>query len=186
MLLFYPDGKRSSSEHNINPGAVPPAHHPAIMPAPGPVAAAAPGAALQLAAPAPPADRAGAVAAPRDRAAPAAPGPAAAAPPGQPAAGAARQAAVIMPAPAQPVAAQPAAGQAAAAQANNEYCALFVALIGETGGQGWALCRWLCPEQPRLESHACCWQIPSQGRFLPEVLHAGSLSPVLNAQGGSK
>jgi speckle-type POZ protein len=108
VLLFYPDGKRSSSEaHNINPQQVPAPHaHLA--------GAQAGGAAQQDVARMPP---------------PAAP--AAANGPGAARAGAAAE----LPPPAAPPAApvpgvnviMPAAAQAG----NNDYCALFVALIGE-------------------------------------------------------
>lgn len=122
VLLFYPDGKRSSSEvHNINPQQIPQPHQ-AHQPQPG-------GAAPAAAAPRAPGQ------APHGLP-PVGPPPAAAA---QHAAAPAAAAAAVLP-PVQAAAAQAAAAQAAAAQAvmqavpqpGNDYCALFVALIGES------------------------------------------------------
>lgn len=134
VLLFYPDGKRSSSEvHNINPQQVPPPHgapHPA-PPAAAPVAPPA--------APAPPPQPA---AAPGAMPPPEPHLPQGAAQPGGAPVGAQLQAAaaaMLQQAAAQHVAAAAAAAAALAPQPQqlaqhpgNEYCALFVALIGET------------------------------------------------------
>lgn len=149
VLLFYPDGKRSSSEvHNIQPGQVP-AHNAHLQHAaaaagapPGMPALPAPPGAQPPMAGAPPLPRGpngmqhpGAGADPRLRAPPPAPGapgaPPGAMPPGAPQA----QAQQLMVNPAAQLAAQQQNQQQAAAAAgagNNDYCALFVALIGET------------------------------------------------------
>ncbi|PSC69902.1 BTB POZ and MATH domain-containing 2-like isoform A [Micractinium conductrix] len=148
VLLFYPDGKRSSSEmHNIQPAQVPPhnAHlqqqhgggapqQPPALPPPPAGGAGAPPAGMGAGAlpprapgggpqpggpnpgamqPPPPGMRQG-------------PPPPQAAPPGPPGM-------LVNPAAAQQQLAQAQAQAAAAAPGgNNEYCALFVALIGET------------------------------------------------------
>ena len=153
VLLFYPDGKRSSSEmHNIQPaqvpahnahlaaaaaaGGAPPGHHPLAPPGAAQQAAngAAPrGAGAPPMLPAPPG---------MPRGGPGGAAPAAGAPPGAPPPPPGAQlmvnpAAQLAAAGQQQAAAAAAQAQAQAAQAqaqagNNEYCALFVALIGET------------------------------------------------------
>eukprot|EP00887_Chlorella_sp_A99_P004903 scaffold4.g4903.t1 len=149
VLLFYPDGKRSSSEaHNINPQQIPQPHAhlqqaavaaagaPAVLPGPLPPRPVGGGAGVPLAVPPAPA-----------RPPPAALPPGALPAPGQPAAAAAAAAAAqqqqavaamqqAVAAMQQAAAAMPLAVPAVVAppphNPGNDYCALFVALIGET------------------------------------------------------
>ncbi len=141
VLLFYPDGKRSSSEmHNIQPAQVP-AHNAHLQQAaannagaalaglpPAPGGGGAPPAALG---PLPPrAPGGGAAAAPAAGAPGQLPAAAVRGPPGAQGAAAAPAApAALM---VNPAAAQMAAANQQQAAGNNDYCALFVALIGET------------------------------------------------------
>lgn len=148
VLLFYPDGKRSSSElHNINPQQVPAPHAHLHGPGHHGPAAAGGGGAPAL----PPAPAAGGAAQDHGHMPPPPPqaggranhGPAAA----RAAvnnndnnnAGAAAGAAAHPPPPAaaqqqapQPINLIPVGGGGGAAHPNNDYCALFVALIGES------------------------------------------------------
>lgn len=147
VLLFYPDGKRSSSEmHNIQPAQVPP-HNAHLQQAAG-----GNGGAALAGMPPPPAGGGGAAPQVGIGVGPLPPRAPGAAAPAAPAAGAPGQpppAALRGPpgAPGQPPVPVPGAGAAlmvnpAAAQlavanqqqaaGNNDYCALFVALIGET------------------------------------------------------
>jgi hypothetical protein len=150
VLLFYPDGKRSSSEmHNIQPQQVPPHNAHLQQQAPGPHMAPPAamrdaqmgGGAMPPRAPAPGgganggnggnggAGGGGGPAAPPPRGGPPGGPPAPPPPPQQQQ----QQQLMVNPAAAQMAAAAAAgAGGPPGAGGNNDYCALFVALIGET------------------------------------------------------